>query len=247
MKKLMMMVLVSVITSTVYAQKSEIGFLAGGSFYWGDIVSEPEPSTIKESLGVHFRYFHNKNLSTKIFIGYCRVGGADSLPLSSSYQKNRNLSFFSDIVEASVQCEYNIVLNKFKHRRKQKKDYMYIFGGIGVFAFNPKTYDPGSQSEIELAPQKNNGRSYSLSAICFPVGVGYKHYFSRNFYAGAEIGIRYTTTSYIDDVGQGHKKTKGRMNDRLMMDVSINDFYSMFGITAGYKLQERIKIRCPKF
>ncbi len=247
MKKLIIFFLINMVTIITYAQKSELGFLAGGSFYWGDIVSEPEPSTVKEALGMYFRYYHNKHISTKLFLGYCRIGGADSLPLSSSYQKHRNLSFFSNIFEASVQLEYNIIINKFRNRRKPKKDHMYFFAGIGVFAFNPKTYATGSQTEIELAPLKNNGSSYSLTAVCFPVGAGYKHYFNRNFYAGAEIGIRYTTTSYIDDVGPGHKKTRGRMNDRLMVDMSINDFYAMFGVTVGYKLSDMVKIRCPKF
>ena len=119
------------IGSIGYAQKSEIGVLGGGSYYYGDIVNNFQPQTIRPSFGVFLRYHLNKRVSLRGNFMYCRVGGADSnLTRTPQYQwqKDRNLAFYSDIFELSGMVEYNLVEDQNKGRRIKNRLIPYVLG-----------------------------------------------------------------------------------------------------------------------
>jgi hypothetical protein len=51
--------------------------------------------------------------------------------------------------------------------------------------------------------QPERDKPYSLVTLAIPMGFGVRYKLNDNFNIGAEIGLRYTFTDYLDDVGGG--------------------------------------------
>lgn len=243
--------------------QTEVGILVGGSYYYGDIVNEIEPTTMRYSFGGFLRYHLNDRVALKFMGAYARVTGADSLS-ESEFQRNRNLDFFTDIVEGSVQLEYNLISDYAKGRRYKNRFIPYLFVGIGAFWFNPQAIYPVDGSTISLATLQTEGVKYSQVAACIPFGAGFRYRMDKSWSIGLEVGVRYTTTSYIDDVsGNGvypelsqlpyaasyvmYDRSKFPRNPALGYGYgapgkvrgkmgNIQDIYVIGGLTITYKL-----------
>lgn len=262
--------------SNVKAQRVEIGVLAGGSYYYGDIVNEWEASTISGSVGVFLRYHLNENFAIKGFGGYCRVGGADSNSTSSSWQRNRNLSFWADVYEGSVQIEYSFVKDLTRGRRLLNRFVPYVFAGVGGFYFVNYGNYPLTNAAVKLSPLRTEGVLYSNFSTCIPVGVGARYKLTSKINIGAELGIRFTSTTFLDDVG-GSKAVYWPLDNNPVSQamsnrsntaafgakgmqrgkMTISDMYFIYGITLSYRFGRSVggggggyrgrAIRCPRF
>jgi len=185
----------------------EGGLMAGGSNYIGDLSGTTiNASLTRPSAGILVRYNLSERFSAKGFMGYGRIAGADSLS-SNSFQKTRNLSFYTDIYEISVHMEYNFLPYSYKYYDK-KQFVPYVFVGIGLFNYNPKTIY--QNNVIELQPlgtegqgttEYNDREKYALTQFCIPFGVGVKKRVADRWTVGFELGFRYAMTNYLDDVG----------------------------------------------
>lgn len=178
--------------------------LLGGSYYYGDIVNyELQPKTIGPGAGFFLRYHLNRNISLRGNLMYCRVQGADSnltLAPDTKWQKERNLAFYSDIIEVSGMVEYNLVPDLNKGRRIKNRFVPYVFAGVGLFYFEPKAIHPLTGQPIALRPLRTDGTSYLPVAIALPLGFGVRYYLNKNWQIGFELGTRLTSTSRLDDV-----------------------------------------------
>jgi hypothetical protein len=207
MKKLTFCILVWLFASSpVFAQRSEIGGFVGGSFYLGDLNPTGLFSQTQFAAGIVYRY----NLTTRWTLrGNMLFGTIESD--DAKRDNPRNLSFRSRISEFSVQAEINF-LNYFTGSRRYRFT-PYIFGGVGVFAFNPQAeyYDPVALKSrwVDLAPLRTEGQGlieypdvkpYMTTQITFPFGLGFRYSLNRTFSIGAEWGMRKTLTDYLDDV-----------------------------------------------
>jgi hypothetical protein len=246
------------------AQKTEVGVLLGVSSYYGDIVNTYDPSTFRFAGTFFLRYHLDPRLAIRANLAYARVTGADSNSKDSEFQRNRNMSFFTDIIELSAVAEYNLIADKNKGRRVRTPFIPYVYGGIGVFYYEPWATYPVTGQPIRLRPLQTDGSSYSPIAICIPVGIGFRIYLSRNWQLGAELGARLTSTSHIDDV-DGNSKYPDPADlpsdaARVMYDPNpspkdpdtgigygkpgkvrgkvenINDIYFIGGVTLSYRL-----------
>lgn len=204
------------------AQRVEIGLMLGGSNYLGDLSNEK--FLMKEthfSASVFGRYNFNPKFAIKGYFGYGRVSGDDknfvdvkrdyvlkkAKVTDFEFNKYRNLNFTSDIYEFSVHAEYNFLKNDL-NTYTSRPFLPYAFIGIGIFNFNPKS-DFGNTT-VELQPLGTEGqgstsynelKKYPLTAICLPLGLGFRQKIGDDFFIGVEGGIRFTTTNYLDDVG----------------------------------------------
>jgi hypothetical protein len=206
------------LVSGLKSQNVEVGLMLGGSNYLGDLSNETFlMDQTKFSASIFGRYNFLPRFSMKGFIGYGRVAGDDnnfkdetrSYAGIEDFKFNyyRNLNFYSDIYEASVHAEYN--LRKMDLNTYQSRPFIpYVFGGIGLFHFNPKSTFDGK--EVELQPLATEGqgsttyndlKKYSLTSICLPVGLGFRQKIGDDFFIGVEAGLRFTRTNYLDDVG----------------------------------------------
>jgi hypothetical protein len=216
---LVVFILIGLIAS---AQRVEVGLMLGGSNYLGDLSNEKLLMKETHFSGSLFgRYNFSPRFAVKGYFGYGRVSGDDKNMISEKrdyllkgvrtnnfeFNKNRNLNFYSDIYEFSLHAEYNFLPNQL-NTYKTRPFLPYIFIGLGIFNFNPKSNF--GNTTVELQPLGTEGQGsttyndiakYSLTAICIPIGLGFRQKIGDDFFIGVEGGLRFTNTNYLDDVG----------------------------------------------
>ncbi len=193
--------------SQLKAQGIEFGLFLGASNYMGDLSNDAVVlSTTAPSASVIARYNLGERWALKGFFGYGRVSGTDENS-SDAVAKSRNLSFVTDIYEASLQMEFNLVKNSNRYT-SSKKLIPYLFAGVGLFNFNPKTELTGTIYELQPLGTEGQGTTayndrekYALTQVCIPFGFGFKKKLTKRLSMGFEFGARYTFTNYLDDVG----------------------------------------------
>ena len=230
-KLLAVFILITLNHLHVKAQQIEIGMLLGTSHYIGDLSDEKlNFNNTYFAASLFGRYNFSNKVAIKGMAAYGRVSGADQQS-SLAASKVRNLNFYSDIYEFSLHFEYNLLKNDLKNLHS-RPFIPYVFGGIGVFKFNPKTEyvnQAGEKQVIELQPLKTEGqgstvyndrKQYDLTEISFPFGIGFRTRISDAFYIGFETGIRFTTTNYLDDVG-------GKYADNLVVKSNSGEIAAL--------------------
>lgn len=240
--------------SLLHAQVFDLGIDAGSSGFFGDLGGanfkgrpfffDLEGSLMKPAASLHFRYYVNSRLAVKAIFTYTAVAGADSLIQPTRdyapewYRKYRNLSFRSDIIEASVQAEVNIM--KFIPGDPRSPFAPYAFGGIGVFHFNPTTVYKGQV--VALQPLHTEGQGfpgtgvqpYSLVQPVFPLGVGIRYTVSRSVILGLEYSNHFTLTDYIDDVSKKYV-SKEEFQNYFQSNPAMADLAYSLSVRSGEK------------
>jgi len=222
--RIIALLLVVLFTSNIQAQKSEIGIGLGVSSYIGDL-SSPELNTYfnqsHPAVQVFYNYYFNQKLNTRISLGATILSANDNKS-SKQWQLERNLSFKTNLVEANGVIEYNIfgISNLINP---------YVYGGVNVFHFNPKTlYD---DEWVELQPLGTEGQGsvihpelqkYKLYDISMIFGAGLKVKLTNSITISAEVGWRRTNTDYLDDVSGNYINyyELRRTNGELAADLS---------------------------
>ncbi len=196
-KILVLLIFTFTLAGNTQAQKLDLGLLLGGSYYYGDVVNELEPSTVGAAVGGFLRYRLGGRVALKGYVGYNSISGDDKLS-ESKWQQERNWTFETSIIEASLQAEFNLIEDRNRGRRFANPFIPYLFAGVGTINFTPKSEYNGVMTNV--APLQLSGVAYATSAIAVPFGIGARFYASRNFQLGFEFGVRYTNTSYLDDI-----------------------------------------------
>lgn len=259
-------VIALLITSSpaVFAQKIDFGIMAGGTHYYGDVVNEFELSTISYATGGFIRYRLSNFTAIKAMGVYAVVSGDDKNS-SSLWQQNRNWRFQTQILEGSLQFEVNLKEDRNNGRKLKNKTIPYLFAGIGAFYFKPQVVlvrPDGSERLQSVAPLQLSGVKYSQIAATIPIGVGVRYYINKKILFGGELGLRYTTTSYIDDIGGADKyvdpattpfpkatrfilgdnegdKNPGDLRGKMALSkLNVNDMYIFAGVTLAYNFNK---------
>jgi hypothetical protein len=185
----------------VFYSSTEYGFVAGGAQYFGDL-NETTFKTISPAAGAFVRYHFNPFISGKVSINYARVGFDDKLS-DNPYNRKRNLNFKSNILEASVQAEFNFF--KFITGTPGNRFSPYLTGGFGIFYYDPYTEYNGQTYYLRTVGTEGQNfgydqNKYKRTSFCFPVGFGAKYWLRPGVNVGFEIADRLTLTDYMDDV-----------------------------------------------
>jgi hypothetical protein len=203
------------------AASLDFGPYLGFSNYMGEFTkgSFPLMAETKPAGGLIARYNYGPYLTFKGTAVYGSIAGTDKHFGNDPYRRRRNLNFRSDIVEFSIQAEWNIL--GYENTRTSFGWSPYLFVGVSVFKFNPKTqfhyiaglHDATLQAQdgdwIELQPlgtegqettKFNDKRRYSLTQISIPLGFGAKWQLDDHWAFGIDFGVRKTFTDYLDDV-----------------------------------------------
>ncbi len=184
-------------------RSSEYGFSIGGANYFGDLNQDYGFNYFRQSGGVFYKLNFSKYIALRFAANYAHVGYNDSYS-DNFYQQQRNLSFKTDIYEASVMADFHFFkydLGDFENRFTP-----YICLGIGAFHYDPYAEIEGVK--VDLRPLGTEGqiyekyadRRYKSVAVSFPIGAGFKFWMSRGLTFGFEIINRLSTTDYLDDV-----------------------------------------------
>ena len=195
-KSSIIMLLFIVYVSTATAQRNELGVQVGAANYNGDL--NPGPLNLKflhPGFGVFYRFNKSKFVAYKLGVYYGWISGDDAKS-KDSFQLQRNLSFFSHVLDFSGEIEFNFF--PFVPGTPETYFTPYIFGGFTIFQFNP-TANLGS-TNYALEPLQTEGGGYGRVAAALPFGGGFKLSLTQVINIGYELGVRRTYTSHLDDV-----------------------------------------------
>ncbi len=194
---------VFVVISFSYSQRSEIGVFGGGSYYLGDLNPGKHFGNTSPAIGLVYRYNATSRWVLKANAIFGSLIGDDASSVGAD--KQRNLSFKSNIFDVSGQIE----LNFFPYFTGSKKNKFtpYIFTGISVFNFKPKAEYNGEWYDLRPLGTEGQGtktyssrKTYGLTQLAIPFGIGIKLSLNKIICIGAEWSMRKTFTDYIDDV-----------------------------------------------
>lgn len=175
------------------------------------------------------RYKIRPNIAVKMNLMYGFIAGDDE----GGKNNDRGFKFSTSMFEPSFQAEYSLISEEQRRRSGamfNKKGMMnnysqinlYLYAGIGGVFFNPKVNDAMKLSA-------NYDPNHSKMGIVFPAGLGVKYVISQKWSVGAEFGIRWTTTDYLD----GYTSSYSKAND-LYYFGHVHGIYRIRTSRAGY-------------
>jgi len=206
------------------AQKSEFGGCVGTMFYLGDLnqtklfklnLKDPTLNQLHIGAGFMYRYNISPRFAFKADFLFGKVSSTDK----GTDMADRNLSFSSPITEFSAEMELNFF--ELYNTTGKNRFSPYIFAGITLFSFNPQAELNGQTYDLHSMGTEGQGleggsKPYSLTTVAIPFGIGIKATIGRYFAIGAEWGLRWAFTDYLDDVG-------GRYYDNDLLRSNYGD------------------------
>jgi Domain of unknown function (DUF6089) len=184
------------------AQQWTADFFVGTANYQGDLLEKRYTmQNSKFAAGFGAGYKFNGHFKVRTLLSFGKVT-ADDKDNTDPFLVARNLNFFSNISELSLTVHYDI-LDLNYHRVTP-----YLFAGLGIFHFNPYTYD-SMGNKVMLKPLSTEGQGltaypdrkpYSLMQFNIPFGAGIKFAINENISLAWEIGLRKTFTDFLDDL-----------------------------------------------
>ncbi len=246
-------------SSGLSAQGAELGIMAGGSLYSGDL-SPKEFGLYTEDISPAFGFFGRFNLSSAFALRLGLSLGKVSADDLDHGREDRGLNFRSNITEFALTGE----LNLFKLGSYQDRGVMpFLFAGVAVYHFNPEAEFDGDYIELQPLGTEGQGLSgyeapYSLTQFAVPLGLGVKFLLNETITLGLEIGGRKLFTDYLDDVSdtqvnyfdilEGNGELAARLSNPTLKDPSpetadyrrggeFNDWYYFGGLTLSFRLQ----------
>lgn len=244
-----------------FSQTWEIGVTGGGLGYMGDLNQNDFKKINHPAFGGMVKRNFDGYWSLKLAVLSGKISDDESKS-PFAYEVNRNLSFFSPLTEGSLQVELNFFNYGFGFR--QSKITPYLFTGVTVAVFNPKTNFNGSIYELKYYNTEGQ-ESYNTTTYSIPFGAGAKFNFGQYFNLIGEVGFRNTTTDYLDDVSgyyansaqlQGNSPEittlKMALADRSANKIGVpgtqrgdfrkKDSYIFVGLTLSYTF---VSQKCP--
>lgn len=250
-------------------EKSELGFILGGSYYTGELNRLGHFRQVSPAAGIIYRYNVNPRLALRASLFGGHIKGSDT---KSRYEfdQNRNLSFRSPLVEGAFGLEFNYmnyVTGRLYGERYWCTPYMIV--QLSVFYFNPQAEIDGTWYELQPLGTEGQGTSlsrespYSRVQVSVPMGLGFKFNIHKKVQVSLEYGIRLTFTDYLDDVSGtyvdpielgaingpvaatfsdrsfNHVGSNGRNVGMRRGDGAFRDWYSFFGVGITFKLGQR--------
>jgi len=254
-----------------FTKYSQIDLMFGTSCYSGDLspYSIFSSQIAKPAFGLNYKYSYNRRWTYRLGAYYGSITGSDAFA-ENKFLLQRNLSFSTNIYEFSTGFEFNFF--PFEIGSAKHLATFYLFGGLGVFNFNPYTDYNGEKVFLQPLTTEGQGttgsaaKAYKLTQVCMPFGLGGKVSLGKNFGLSVELGLRKLFTDYLDDVSGVYAdarllfKERGSTSENLSGSVRRtsfetgnagkqrgfswnNDWYSISGITLTYKIP--VKTYCP--
>ncbi len=242
------------------AQEMEIGGMAGGTYYLGELNPDKQFLMTRPAFGGIIRLNLDNRWAARFNFLTGRIAGDDAV---SKTNETRNLRFRSSITEISVLVEFNFL----EYFTGSKKYFFspYIFLGPGYFTFNPKAPYQGEYVSLRELGTEGIVDNYDLYGFAGVFGFGFKYSLTSRLGVVLEWGLRKTFTDYLDDVSEYYHidwsniSTPGK--EQYLSDPSVtkhdpgmqrgnpnnNDWYSFAGISIVYRFHLGEKTTCRDF
>lgn len=203
-KKIALIFLFSSIFLSAKAQKGiEIGAGGGVAYYFGDLNTSFDMTKPGLSGTVFARYNFNPRIDVKIGINYGHVQASDEYS-KNVFEKDRNLSFKSDIYEVTGQFEFNFF--EYIHGSRDQFYTPYIFSGFTVYNYNPQAELDGEVYDLREYGTEGQftGDEYYTTTLALAYGIGFKVDLSFAWSLNFEISGRKLYNDYLDDVSTSY-------------------------------------------
>jgi len=256
------------------SQSMEAGFFLGGATYKGEIQKSLfDFRQSKPAVGVFFRKNQNNHWAQRLSLTIGTVGASDSKS-NDDFNKSRNLSFRSRLVDVSYILEFNF----FPYQIANPESFFtpFIFAGINLFSFNPQAQLDGEWYDLQPLGTEGQGLSaypdrkkYNRLQVAIPFGGGVRLKLSDRFGISIESGVRRLYTDYLDDVSTTYAdplllsasngtvsailadrslNNQPELNEnRQRGNASDNDWYMFTGVTLNYTLSKKYSDSCKPF
>lgn len=266
-KRALSFIAICFLFTNLSAQNVSIGVWVGISNYFGDLNTNANFEYTGPGAGIFVRKALNTRFAYTGSLNYGKIAFSDEAN-DNVYQKTRNLSFESPIVEFNNQIEFNFF--KFDVTKEKYNFTPYILAGVSLFYFNPTTTLDGVQVRLQeyategQGTEENNKGKYTRASFAIPMGFGFKYSFDPRWTIGLEGGIRKTFTDYLDDISGVYPEYINNTPDNsLGADLSDRsnqvgepiglpgkqrgsnnrkDDFLFVGLSLSYNI---IKVRCP--
>lgn len=224
--------------------------------------------------GVLFRRSFNNHWSAKLGFAIGSVS-ADDAEADNGFQKYRNLSFKSSVLELTGQFEFNFFPYQIANDRSSLAT-PYLLVGLTVFKFNPKGLYRGDYVELQPLGTEGQGtvqfperEKYNRVVAALTYGGGLKFRLSKRFGMTIELGVRQTFTDYLDDVSTTYPDKDVLLvqngpiavamsdkspafltndnNNRQRGTASDSDYYMFGGVSLNWTLSKKYADNCKPF
>ena len=222
MRKLFILPLLTLISISSFSQV-HIGLFGGIGNYQGDLINSIYVGKLtRPAVGVTGAYELSRHLMLRAGVTFAQVAGNDRYN-SKEYLQLRNLSFESNILEASLVGEY------YTFDFDSKRWSPYVFGGLALYHFNPYILT-ANDDKIYLKPLSTEGQGlanypeskpYKLTQLALPFGAGIKYAINDNIRIGAEVGLRKLFTDYLDDISTNYADQNDLIAERGELSAQL--------------------------
>ncbi|MEM7370510.1 MAG: DUF6089 family protein [Bacteroidota bacterium] len=201
------------------------------SYYYGDVTDKLNNALIRPGLTASGSWYLSPSVSIRLGISYGMIGAADSLA-GNEARRSRNLSFQSFLGELSSVAVWHVLPDKRFGISWVRKPHIspYIFGGIGLFAFDPRTEIHGEL--VRLQPLGTEGqfiqnygpsRPYRLLQASVPIGGGISVRPGKRWGIRMEAGYRFSFTDYLDDVSTVYPEPEALLRIRGAISAELSN------------------------
>ncbi|MBX3257481.1 MAG: outer membrane beta-barrel protein [Chitinophagaceae bacterium] len=185
-------------------QEGEFGVTIGAAHYFGDLNTNVALNRPKPAIGVFFRKQFGEYIALRLGVHYAQLGYSDVYSKNET-QRRRNLSFNTNIWEATLQGDFNFM--RFIPGDPEFRFTPYVTLGVGAFNYDPYAYLGGKKYFLRPLGTEGQGstvyparKAYGAVALCAPLGMGVKYNISPNINFSFEVAYRFALTDYLDDV-----------------------------------------------
>jgi Domain of unknown function (DUF6089) len=240
-KKLFLLLLLCISVATTHAQRGwEVGGSIGASHYFGDLNTSFQLKLPGVAAGVAARRNFNERVCAKLGFNYANIAGNDALS-RNDFEFKRNLNFKSLIFEGVFQLEFNFL--PYMHGSRDNFYTPYLFGGVNVFYFNPRTKYEGktySLREYGTEGQFYGDEYYSLQGG-LAYGAGFKIDLTYDWSLNFDISMRRLYTDYLDDVSTVYPDVRdlGKIRGATSVALSDRSLPDAEGIKLGQRNRQR--------
>lgn len=200
---------------------SSVSVGLGSSSYYGDMASYRRPlastfSMIRWSATANYTRHFTPRFGARASFAWARITGDDFKmqqgPRAVPNLFARNLHFRNDLKEFALTGIFKLIPDSRSYDRRPQFS-PYVFLGIAAVAHSPVARVPDLDGDrwVKLQPLGTEGQGspglakpYSLVQLAIPFGFGVRYKINARFDVGAELGFRFTSTDYLDDVARNY-------------------------------------------
>lgn len=197
----------------------EIGGMAGGSYYMGDMNKNSFFKGLNPALGAVFRYTPNLRWAVKTNLTWAQVSGSTE-GLENVFPGNAQASFKRSLVDFGGQMEFNFMPYSDRYAYMNAQRFSpYIFVGMGL------TLGLGGET---------------MAAFNIPLGVGVKYKLASRLNLDCELSFRKVFSDRVDVTGADNSI----MDDPYEISGSLlknKDWYSLFVVTLTWSFGPKCK------